>query len=333
MTLSKRVAARLVRIDDSEFDTVLACETPEPFCAPGYLRALSKSTQVVPVVATATGEGWHGSFVLMLRQIDSGWTARTPDFGGPVFFGDGGHAGEMRSAIDELLKQEGVISEVTLFSPWRDDSTDILAAWAASPEKVVQLLQITDLEGILSGMSSGRRYDLRKAERDLKVIVKDFDPDSASQFSDRYVTMMERYGAQERFRLSNSYFTSLATEAGESFILAEATDGDSGASVLYLYDRYRAAYLHSVRWGASTGATTICNWRAFESLADLGVEEVNLGGGLTTDLSDPLLAFKQSFGGRAGTLHLAARVYDPDGHERAVSSGTARPLPKCTVRA
>lgn len=287
-----------------------------------------------PVVVTTTGDGWSGSLVLLLRSVGSdGWIARTPDFGGPECGGGGNNARLMRSAIDDLLRSEGIISEVTLFSPWRTGVKDVLAAWHASPEKLVQLLWITDLPAVRAAMSSGRRYDLRRAERHLQCETRDFTPAAARQFAEHYADLMERHGAEKRFRLDPKYFDALATQAGNSLVLAEATEDDSGASVLYLHDRSRAAYLHSVRWGASTGATTLCNWRAFERLADLGVEEVNLGGGLTAEPDDPLLAFKRGFGGLSAALHLAARVYDPEAHQRAVSSGLARPLPRCAVLA
>ena len=287
-----------------------------------------------PVVVTTTGNDWQGSLVLLLRGVGSdGWIARTPDYGGPECGGGGNEARLMRSAVDDLLRSEGIISEVTLFSPWRTGVKDLLVAWNATPEKLVQLLRITDLPAVRAAMSSGRRYDLRRAERNLKCETRDFTPAVARRFADHYADLMEMHGAEERFLLGPKYFDALATQAGNSLVVAEATDGDSGAGVLYLYDRSRAAYLHSVRWGSSTGATTLCNWRAFERLAELGVEEVNLGGGLTAEPDDPLLAFKRGFGGSPAALYLAARVYDPEAHEHAVSSGLARPLPMCAVRA
>ena len=331
-TLSESISVELVRVGDPRFDLLLADDRPEPFCQPGYLRALWTGMGIEPVVVTTTGDEWRGSLVLLLRSVGSdGWIARTPDFGGPECEGGGNEARLMRSAVDGLLRSEGIISEVTLFSPWRTGAKDLLVAWQARPEKVVQLLWITDLPAVRAAMSSGRRYDLRRAERNLKCETRDFTPVAGRQFADHYADLMDRHNAEERFLLGPQYFDALAIQAGSSLVLTEATDGDSGASVLYLYDRSRAAYLHSVRWGSSTGATTLCNWRAFERLAELGVEEVNLGGGLTAKSDDPLLAFKQGFGGSPAELYLAARVYDPEAHERAVSSGSARPLPTCAV--
>jgi Acetyltransferase (GNAT) domain len=287
-----------------------------------------------PVVIAFAGENWRGSLVLLLRKAGSdGWIARTPDFGGPELEGGGHEALVMRNLLDDLLRSEGVISEVTLFSPWRTGQDDILVAWGARPEKLVQVLSITDLTALRAAMSSGRRYDLRRAERTLGCTVKEFTPESARIFAGSYADLMERLEAEGRFRLGSEYFEALATHGGSSVVFTEATGGNSGASVVYLYDRTRAAYLHSVRWGASTGATTICNWRAFERLAELGVEEVNLGGGVTSEPDDPLFVFKRGFGGCSTTLQLAARVYDAEAHERAVSAGLARPLPECVVPA
>jgi serine/alanine adding enzyme len=287
-----------------------------------------------PVVIATAGENWRGSLVLLLRKAGAdGWIARTPDFGGPELDGGGNEASLMRNLLDGLLRSEGVISEVTLFSPWRTGQEDILATWKARPEKLVQVLSITDLPALKAEMSSGRRYDLRRAERHLGCAVKEFTPESARKFAGSYADLMERLEAEGRFRLGSEYFEALAIQGGSSVVFAEAAGGDSGAAVLYLYDRTRAAYLHSVRWGASTGATTICNWRAFERLAELGVEEVNLGGGVTSEPDDPLFVFKRGFGGHSATLQLAARVYDAEAHKRAVSAGLARPLPECAVPA
>jgi len=134
-------------------------------------------------------------------------------------------------------------------------------------------------------------------------------------------------GADDRWRLGWEYFDAIATFAADALIAVEASGHAGGAAVLYLVSGTKAAYLHSVRWGGSPGATTLANWHAFDALCEAGVHEVNLGGGVTTDPQDSLLAFKRSLGGDERVLYISGRAVDAREHERAVFAGRARPLP------
>ncbi|HXQ19720.1 MAG TPA: hypothetical protein VN781_08860 [Acidimicrobiales bacterium] len=317
---------------DPGFEARLRSLPPEPFAGPGYLRALRTASGAEPAIASVRGASFECSAVLVVSPAagDRG-LARSADYGGPHLSGGDRHAAAARSGLDALLRTQRVVSEVTVFSPWSSTTRPVLDAWGARPEKAYCVLELADPDELRRQMSSGRRYDLGRAERESEATVVPFDAAAAGRFGARYASLMEERGASERWRLTPTYFEALAAHAADALVAVECIGTGGGSAVLYLVNGPRSAYLHSVRWGDSAGATTLANWHAFGALWQAGVCEVNLGGGVTTDPADSLLAFKRSFGGEVRMLYLAGRALEPLEHERAVRAGLARPLPEGSV--
>jgi len=122
----------MVGTDSSGFRKALLALPTEPFATPEYLGAIGASLGSNPTVVEVAGDDWRGTVVLLLSALPGGrLLARTPDFGGPQFQGAPHHAGTFRSALDDALRDRGVISEVTLFSPWCHPGDDVIAAWSA----------------------------------------------------------------------------------------------------------------------------------------------------------------------------------------------------------
>jgi len=285
------------------------------------------ATEAVTVVAERDAD--EISYLLVLRTLATGGLlARTPDYGGPLASrGAPAHAADpaVRSAIDELLQDRGVVSEVFALGPLLPERNAVAAAWGAQEAKRVCITDLLDLDVLRSGLSKGRRSDLARATRECRFEFRPFDVAVADEFGARYAEAMDRLDAADRWRLDAGWFRGVAGRPG--LWLSSATSDTGGAAGIFAVTAARASYHLAARWGQAPGASTAVLWNAFERLAALGVEVVNLGGGVTDGVDDPLLRFKASLATRTVPLLLGGRCFDPAGHQRAECAGDARPLP------
>ena len=309
---------------------------PDPCCT---LRAVrSRLTAGRPLLVVGQGSDWRADYVLLLSDIGGGRaTARTPLYGGPWLRRADRPLDALlcfRAALDEAIPAMGVVSEVSLFSPWVPHQADAATAWGAEPEKHVCLATLDDFDHRWSALRKGRRADIRSAQKAFDLDWRQPSMADTRWFAARYEALMEQRMADDRWHVDMEHFERLVGAAGDRLWLSVATRGethDDGAAALFLGAEGRAMYLYAVRWGDAAGAPSLVLWEGQRRLAALGYHELNLGGGTTTDLDDPLLRFKRSLGDREVTMLLAARVYDREAHEHAVQAGEARPLPSAAT--
>jgi hypothetical protein len=142
---------------------------------------------------------------------------------------------------------------------------------------------------------------------------------------------MDRLEAGPRWRFGREYFEGLSQRAGELFMLVEVEGRDGGATALFLVVDDRAAYYLAARWGSERGASPFALWRGLEQLREAGVEEVLLGGGVSSRPDDPLLNFKTRFASCSVPLQLGGRIYDGTALHEALDRGQVRQPPRSSV--
>ena len=277
--------------------------------------------------------------VLLLTDIGGGHrTARAPLYGGPWFsLLQSNDAIAVATAAqqegDAALRGLGVVSAVTVLSPWLPHGEAVCNAWRAQATRSVCLASLDDPEAGWATLEASRRAEVRHAGREGTVGWRPFDHEGAARFAAVYASAMERVGASARWRLGHGYFARLAAEAGKFLHMATLETPTGGAAALFLHDASRASYLYAARWGRAPAAASAVLWSARVELGRMGIEELLLGGGLSDSPDDSLLRFKRAFADRVAPLSVAARVFDRDVHDEAVASGHARPLPDFTVEA
>ncbi len=273
------------------------------------------------------------AYPLLLTEVPGvGVLARTVEYGGPyVRAGDVGPRTwrSVRSALDDALPRVGVVSEVFMLATGLPDRDAVAAGWGAVPGKEIRVVEPAAVAAH-RGLRKGRRSDLARARRDLTVAARPLDARGALTFASRYAEAMRAKGATARWQRGPAFFRALADG---TTLLVEAGDPSAGAAALFLVAGARASYAFSARWGAPGPGASAVLAAGCSALADAGVTEVVLGGGVTDASDDPLLDFKRSWGGAAVPFLIGARVYDADAHARAVAAGRARTLPASTVTA
>ena len=328
----------LIEIDDRRWNELVGEDEFDPYCGHSYLTAVTAMEGVRALLVVAEGNGWSARYPLVLRPLPHDrWLARTPAYGGPVMrlFGSGvaavAAARECRDAVDEVLANQGVISEVFLLSPWLPERQAVATAWSAREGKPVCLVVAAEQGDRWRRLRKGRRSDITRARRELDLNWGLLDGDGAARFADQYRLAMDRVGAAERWRLNTEWFQTLVEQA-PGRVLAAATEGPSGgATALFLTSRTTAAYFLACRWGEATGGPSLALWTGIEELIRGGVQRITLGGGAADSENDPVLAFKRSFADLETPLLIGSRVFDTEAHFGAVAEGLARPLPSGVV--
>jgi hypothetical protein len=324
--------------DEARWDALVGSRVLDPH----YLRqfaAAQAGESGAPVLIHAAGSYWSTLEVLLITDIGGGHrTARAPLYGGPWFsLSQGGGAISAATAaqreMDAALRGLGVVSEVSVLSPWLPHGDTVRRAWRAQATRPVCLASLDDPEARWATLEPTRRAEVRRAGREGTVRWRAFDGEGAGRFAAVYASAMERVGASPRWRLGHEYFTRLAAEAGEFLQMATLETPTGGAAALFLHNASRAAYLYAARWGRAPAAASAVLRSARVELGRMGVEEMLLGGGLSDAPDDSLLRFKRAFADRVTPLSVAARVFDRGAHDEAVASGQARPLPDFTVDA
>jgi hypothetical protein len=291
------------------------------------------STDWRPYLLTVENDEGTADNVVVMRPLDAKRVlVRSPDYGGPVIEGSLSPA-LVREACDDALRAAGAVSDVTVFSPTLAEQHGVIDAWGAWPQKAVCF---TDLSALSASphpalQSSNRRRDLKRAAAEASVTCSALDHAGASRFAEQYAAHMAAIGADERWILAPAVFTALADTGVDAWI-ATAASATGGAALIYVTSGSAATYLYGTRWGTPRGESTLAHVRMHEHLAASGCTEALLGGGVGEGDDDSLLAFKRSLASRESTLYLAARSFDPAGHERAVRAGVARPLPVAAVQ-
>ncbi len=310
----------------------------DPHCLRQFAAAQAGEAGT-PVLVHAAGEDWSTLEVLLLTDIGGGHrTARAPLYGGPWFsLLQSNDAIAVATAAqqegDAALRGLGVVSAVTVLSPWLPHGEAVCNAWRAQATRSVCLASLDDPEAGWATLEASRRAEVRHAGREGTVGWRPFDHEGAARFAAVYASAMERVGASARWRLGHGYFARLAAEAGKFLHMATLETPTGGAAALFLHDASRASYLYAARWGRAPAAASAVLWSARVELGRMGIEELLLGGGLSDSPDDSLLRFKRAFADRVAPLSVAARVFDRDVHDEAVASGHARPLPDFTVEA
>jgi hypothetical protein len=332
------VAEVVLAADKARWDALVGSRVLDPHCLRQFAAAQGGESGT-PVLVHAAGRDWSTLEVLLITDIGGGHrTARAPLYGGPWFsLPQGGDAIAAATAtqreIDAALRGLGVVSEVSVLSPWLPHGETVRKAWRAQATRPVCLASLDDPEAAWATLEPSRRAEVRRAGREGTVGWRPFDQEGAARFAAVYASAMERVGASARWRLGYDYFTRLSAEAGEFLHMATLETPTGGAAALFLHNASRAAYLYAARWGRAPAAASAVLWSARVELGRMGIEEMLLGGGLSDSPDDSLLRFKRAFADRVAPLSVAARVFDRGAHDEAVASGHARPLPDFTVEA
>lgn len=186
------------------------------------------------------------------------------------------------------------------------------------------VVDISSPDTMWEALAGRTRTAVRKALKSgLTAHVRPMDVhdcDGGSPFRRLYSSTMERVGANARYHFPDDYFVTLRDRLRGNLYVAEVTDedGDTGAAAL-LMRHGNIVHYHlsgSNPTKARLGANNLMIWAAMTWAAEYGLDRFHLGGGVS--LNDPLLRFKQSFGGRELSFSATGHIIIPDRYDQLV---------------
>lgn len=226
-------------------------------------------------------------------------------------------------AFDAYAKEQHIIAEFVRFSPFNRTERFAHPQTIVEANRTLAISQLQDSEEeLMVALGPKTRNMLRKAQRAGLTSRELPLPDLLPQFRQLYESTMERNNAPEFFWYDDAYYERLlllgkeglrlfGVFAGEELVAA-AMAVAHGASGLYHLGASLPEY-------ARLGAGNLSLFEMTRGLMKSGVSFINMTGGRTTALDDPLLLFKKSNATGTATFYIGKRIID-DATYRRISS-------------
>jgi serine/alanine adding enzyme len=320
------VGAETLGASDSRWDELVdAAPTPDVYYRPGYCAAYEAAGHGRLVAVETAG----ALFPLLLRPLpfgEDGADSATPyGYGGVLTGSDSVKTTDLHQLRD-WCATNGVVSCLLRLHPLLGGSEQLSQSDDAEveireygPTTAIDPRRIDEATGRLGGMSKGRKADLTIARRELELAWATGE-DALERFRVIYDGTMRRLGADEFYLFPAAYYRALAEGLGERLGVALALRGDEPVGgALFLADR-RFAHYHlsgTTDAGRELKAGTLLVHAGAEWARERGCELLHLGGGYSG--TDPLFAFKKSFGGETFTYSFATLVADRERYDALVA--------------
>lgn len=213
--------------------------------------------------------------------------------------------------FDAWCAERRIVAEFVRFNPLSENErtfSDRYETSFARDSVVVDLTSSQDERW--ASYPSVQRNMVRRAQRE----GFDVGPiEDMAAFAALYRKTMRRVGAEERYFFSDAYFASLRDGLGDRMrLFGVRRSGELVAAAIFLVHHDRMHYhlaasdLEARRGGASNLLLHAgINWGADRELRIL-----HLGGGLSSDRSDPLFRFKSSVSRLKRPAYIGGRVHD-----------------------
>ena len=158
------------------------------------------------------------------------------------------------------------------------------------------------------------RNKIRRALREGVATEIRSESEEFEYFEELYITAMDRLGAAEDYYFSREYFRALfaLTRAGGWLMTAEYSGEWLAGSVFLTGATGMHYHLSATASGVRIpGTTNLLLYQAGIRGLDQGLQWLHLGGGISTDGSDPLAIFKRSMATHSHTFYIGKRLHDP----------------------
>ncbi len=293
---------------------------PDVYFRPGYVRAYEFTGEGRPAAVLISACGREVLFPHLLREFDvQGTTYRdavTPyGYGGMLLVSgppmDLPATAELLEALKEWAVSQGLVSFTIRLHPILQNDLigrldelhrlqPELSLANSSKTKALDLKRLFSSGPQQTGVSKGRRYDLKRARTALEVRVSCGEaaiPDLAL-FKPLYEEAMRRLDADRFFFFGDDYHQRLARELGDDFAVISAfSQKRPVASAMFLtgchFGHYHLAGGNEE--GRQLGAATLLLMSGCEWARQRNCSRMHIGGGVQPN--DSLWHFKESFGG------------------------------------
>jgi Acetyltransferase (GNAT) domain len=216
--------------------------------------------------------------------------------------------------FDRWCGDRGVIAEFVRFNPLSRNCGFRNPHCAVRRDRETVALSLAGSEEDLwARYSSTHRNMVRKAIHRGLTVAEVAVGEGLADFARLYAATMQRVGARPYYSFSPAYLTSLADALGDALRLFAVRDGGTMvAAALFLLhaDRLHYHLAGSDPAYRAAAANNLLLHGAALWARERGLRHLHLGGGRSSDASDPLFRFKASVGRERLPFHFGTRVHD-----------------------
>lgn len=259
------------------------------------------------------------SYPILLRSIlnldfktdvQGKWDSTTPEFTGPIAFGNASAELPFWSLRDGAFQQEGIISEFAHLYPWRDYAASLSTGREYNREIVWIDTQLTTDELWRKHFENSCRKNINTAQRlGVRVFEGKSDAD-IREFHRIYTATMQRNHALPRYYYSVESFLAYRDELPDNsrFMMAEYKS-QIIAATLYLHDDND---VFSYLGGADADfqhvrPTNLVIWDTIRWANSVGKKKLILGGGYKPN--DGIFRFKSTFSPNHKSFQIYKRIH------------------------
>lgn len=167
------------------------------------------------------------------------------------------------------------------------------------------------------------RTKIHKAERLGLKFYAEYNFESIQKFIQLYEMTMNRVQADEFYFFPVSYYKNIVQKLKNHAFLGVIRQNERIiCAAIFIYDGIYGHYHLSggERTDNNTWASNLMLWRAALELKSLGVQELHLGGGRSSNLEDSLFNFKKLFSKNEKTFYIGKMIFAPDAYRKICES-------------
>ena len=305
---------------------------PDVYFEEGYGRAAAVAERARWDEVVLADGAWR--MPLLLRELPSGRLDAASPYGYSGVFADPSlDAGTIAGLWDETrreLASRGIVSVFVRTSP--------MVGQAPAPEDATWVVKGHDTFYVpcrgydqnWDDYQGRARTSVRKCQKlGLSVQIAPAaaaDLAADGDFRELYEQTMGKVSATDFYHFGDDYYAALLDGLGENLLLGMVRDEQGAPQAAALFMR-GARHLHyhlsgSTRDGMRAGATTMVLDAAIKLANELGLEGLELGGGVHS--GDGLEKFKASFGGEKRVFTAYGLIADADAHEVEIQASAER---------
>ena len=294
--------------------------TTDVYFGPAY-HALHQTSSSTPCCFTLV-DGSNQLLVAGMRTTIDGSDAfdlqTCNGYGGPLARGDSKFLAEAWAAWKLAAKRERIVAALFRLHPLLDQRPWLPPDATVRHERETVFVDLTDgLEAAWNRADGRHRNMVQRARREGASVQS--DPAGWPAFITLYRAAMDRLGAAESLRFSDTYFSRLCAHGSVELLSLSDARGVASAAVMLWGPQWGHYHLAARRHDAPNYAANLVLQVAIERAQQRGLSGIHLGGGTTNASDDSLLRFKRSLGGRAQPFHVARVIADPEAFEALVA--------------
>ncbi len=245
---------------------------------------------------------------------------------GPLVSGSkDGFIARANTAFLHYCKEQKVISEFIRFNPLLQNQLMFSDTPGVSLVKLRDYIAIDlhpSMQKIESAYTSQNRNKIRKAEKAGVTIEWDAKASNFNAFTEIYISNMKRLQASGMYFFSDKFYVVLKQLVLDSGMLINAKFNNEivGSTAFLKGGKYGHYFLSSTtEEGRKLAVGNLMLNEGVKWCKMQKLERMHLGGGLTDDPKDPLLAFKMNFSTETVPFYIGKRIHDAEGYALVIA--------------